>query len=197
MEHDEGSPWATLSPDRREIPMHTHLVRVEREEQYDRAAYLTQPNDTGTYAIRGCSVIHSVTLYRGLDRVDLSADVVWDDYNHRLRLAFPVCGEANERYWYGIPFGTLRRAPYESTYHWAGSNGDWPASLWGGMDTDVCSAAILERGTPSYQMNRTPGGECIFVSLLRAPCIPTYLHEPCSYSMTAWDGMRDAGTSSF
>ena len=177
--------------------METRLLRVERTNQYERAIYRTGPGDTATYSIRGCSVLHSVTLFRDLDRVDFDADVVWDDYNHRLRIAFPVCGEANGQYWYGVPYGTLRRENYESTYHWAGANGDWPVMGWGGMDTDQGSVAVLERGTPSYHMRRTKDGECLFVSLLRSPCIPTYLHEPCSYSMTAWDGMRDAGKHHF
>lgn len=197
LEHDEGSPWATLSPDRREIAMETSLVDIERTGEYERVIYRTRPGDTATYSICGCSVLHSVTLYRSLNRVDFAADVTWDDYNHRLRIAFPVCGKADEQYWYGVPYGAMRRENYESTYHWAGANGDWPVAGWGGMDTDQCSVAVLEKGTPSYHMRRTEGGECLFVSLLRSPCIPTYLHEPCSYSMTAWDGMRDAGNHHF
>jgi len=33
--------------------------------------------------------------------------------------------------------------------------------------------------------------------VLRSPAIPTYLHEPEFYTMTDWDGMRDAGEHDF
>jgi alpha-mannosidase len=35
------------------------------------------------------------------------------------------------------------------------------------------------------------------LSVLRSPAIPTYLHEPEYYTMTEWDGMRDAGEHAF
>jgi alpha-mannosidase len=40
-------------------------------------------------------------------------------------------------------------------------------------------------------------GEVILLSLLRSPAVPTYLHEPEFYSMTAYDGMRDEGQHEF
>jgi alpha-mannosidase len=41
------------------------------------------------------------------------------------------------------------------------------------------------------------GGQVILLSVLRSPAIPTYLHEPEFYSMTAYDGMRDEGQHEF
>ena len=41
------------------------------------------------------------------------------------------------------------------------------------------------------------GGQVMLLSILRSPCVPTYLHEPRAYSMTDWDGIRDSGTHQF
>ncbi len=76
---------------------------------------------------------------------------------------------------------------------WAGSNGDWAALRWGGVEGEKKSVAIFNRGTPSYRILPREGGKDLALSLLRAPAVATYLHEPISYSMTDWDTMRDEG----
>jgi len=57
---------------------------------------------------------------------------------------------------------------------------------------------VLNKGTPSYRMETGKSrGEVILLSVLRSPAVPTYLHEPEFYSMTAYDGMRDEGQHEF
>lgn len=59
--------------------------------------------------------------------------------------------------------------------------------------------AVLNRGTPSYKTETVRGKDetDLFVTLLRSPGVPSELHEPHNYTMTAWDGMRDSGYHSF
>jgi alpha-mannosidase len=102
------------------------------------------------------------------------------------------------RHIYEIPYGVLERKPYTPTFGWAGANGDWPAIHWAGVEQKEFSVALMNRGTPSYRMESGEGQtEIILLSVLRSPAIPTYLHEPQYYSMTNYDGMRDAGTHDF
>ena len=139
-------------------------------------------------AIQAFEVQYTVTLYKGLERVDFQSHVRWDDFNHRLRVALPINGEGQQIY--EIPYGVLKRENYEPSFYWAGSNGDWPAINWAGIETEHFSAALLNKGLPSYKMEKSEiNGQTLFLSVLRSPCIPTYLHEPEAYSMTKWDKM--------
>lgn len=198
LEHDEGSPWATLSKDMERIPLSefTRLVSINKEDGYQKMSFSIDIGVTTSYVINAFQIEYSVTLYKGLNRIEFNSNVRWDDYNHRLRIAMPV--NTKGLYKYEIPYGSIYRESYEPTFHWAGSNGDWPAVNWAGVEGDHFSAAFFNKGTPSYRMEKSKiEGEIIFLSILRSPSIPTYLHEPDSYNMTKWDGMRDSGKHSF
>jgi alpha-mannosidase len=137
-----------------------------------------------------------VTLVDGLDRIDFRTTLNWATFNHRLRVAFPL--PTNGKHIYGIPYGMLERQPYQPWFAWAGANGDWPAVNWAGVQGAAYSLAVLNKGTPSYRMEAgKSGGEVILLSILRSPVVPTYLHEPEFYSMTAFEGMRDEGAHEF
>lgn len=192
-EHDEGSPWATLSPDRHEENIDCSLESVEKCGGFERIVYSYQSEVASTGSIEGLSAKHIITLYKGIKKIDFKTEVKWDDYNRRLKVVFPIIGNAENRYLYEIPYAFIRRDSYEPVYNWAGSNGDWPAINWVGMNIDNRSIALFNRGLPCNRMDNYDDGELITISLLRCPALPTYLHEPKSYSMTEWDGMRDAG----
>lgn len=99
---------------------------------------------------------------------------------------------------YGIPYGMLERQPYPPRFDWTGANGDWPAVNWAGVETPSMSVALLNKGLPSYRVEtKDTGVSVILLSVLRSPAIPTYLHEPEFYTMTDYDGMRDAGEHDF
>jgi alpha-mannosidase len=202
LEHDEGSPWATLHPDftRTPLSVYTRLVSVEKNETVQQLTFLVRtPWQTG-FSSGAVDGIMIVRLVEGLARVDFHLSLQWSAYNHRLRVAMPVpsVGEEAPRHLYEIPYGVLERTPYEPRFDWAGANGDWPAIHWAGIEQEGVSVALFNRGTPSYRMeNGQDGSEIMLLSLLRSPIIPTYLHEPQYYSMTDWDGMRDEGSHSF
>ena len=57
---------------------------------------------------------------------------------------------------------------------------------------------MFNKGTPSYTIQESVNNtETIFVSVLRSPSVPTYLHDPGAYVMNEWDGMRDSGKHNF
>lgn len=193
LEHDEGSPWATLHPDqsRTSLGHFTNLVRVERGGGLQKLIYRVEPPFRAGYVANGLSAEVEIKLTEGLERVDFHLTVDWDTFNHRLRMAFPTPIEGKPLY--EVPFGALERRNYQPTFDWTGANGDWPALHWGGITSAEASLAVFNRGLPSYRID--PG--LVLVSLLRSPAVPTYLHEPEYYTMTEYDGMRDAGQHSF
>ena len=206
LEHDEGTPWSTLSTDMRRIPLgkDTRLVRCEQVGDVQKLTYRIKPSYMrAAYSLYGIDITYSVSLVRGCDRVLFEADVWWDTYNHRLRIAFP--GAANGQHLYEVPYAFLERKPYaprivlpNGDAEWTNASGDWPAGNWAGIQGEAFSLALFNRGTPSYCIDAdAEGRENIYLSVLRSPSVPTCLHEPCSYTMQAFDGMRDAGSHHF
>lgn len=201
LEHDGGSPWATLSSDQQRYPLsaHTRLIRAEKGSACQRLFFAVEtPREMGLSG-KCLRALVTVSLIEGLPLVDFHVHADWEAFNHRLRVAMPVPGEKTGRYIYEIPYGLLTRQPYEPTFHWAGANGDWPAINWAGVEQAGQSLALFNQGTPSYRIEPAANsqGDTILLSLLRSPVIPTYLHEPEFYTMTGWDGMRDSGEHDF
>jgi alpha-mannosidase len=134
-----------------------------------------------------------VLLIDGHDQIEFRTRVDWDSYDVRLKVTFPVPWRPAAA-WYGVPYGMLARSGYEPFYSWIGADGSWPALEWAGVQGPEACVALLERGTPGIRI----GSDGLMqLSLLRSPSSPTYLHEPSSYAMTAYDGMRDSGRHHF
>jgi alpha-mannosidase len=202
LEHDEGSPWATLHHDHTRTPLSesTRLCAAEKNGAVQRLVFSVDARREMGFAGQCLNAQVTVSLATGMDRVDFSIHADWEAFNHRLRVAFPVPTQpaAETRHIYEIPYGMLQRAPYTPSYRWAGANGDWPAIHWAGVEQPGLSVALFNQGTPSYRIEAGPkNSEVILLSLLRSPAVPTYLHEPYFYSMTDYDGMRDPGTHDF
>ncbi len=205
LEHDEGSPWATLSDDMRRMPMAraTGLIAYEKTADYHRLTYKVNRRFWAYAVDAGHDITYTVTLMRGERKLRFNADVFWDCQNHRLRIAFPTPFKGGHIY--EIPYGHIAREPYKSNCvwphgpsNWASANGDCPAINWAGVEGEDASVAVLNRGIPCYRIeNDSKGQKSILLTPLRSPSIGTYLHEPDSYSMTEYYEMRDAGRHSF
>ncbi|MCY3020796.1 MAG: glycosyl hydrolase-related protein [Planctomycetota bacterium] len=202
LERDTGSPWATLEPDcsRMGLAEWTTLEGAQAAPVWQRLMFRVElPYSSKAAWARGWLVRGTVelTLHAGLERADCYTWLEWDSHNGRVRVAFPV--PMRGKHYYGIPYGTLERKPYKGEFNnWDGANGDWPAINWSGVQAPKHSVALLNKGIPSYRMEEDhKGGTTMWLSLLRSPAVPTYLHEPQFYSMTAYDGMRDAGDHLF
>lgn len=199
LEHDEGSPWATLNPDQQRIRLadYTHLTAAASRPGLQRLTFsIVTPHEIG-YSGSALSAELTVTLVEGLERIDFSLHAAWGAFNHRLRVAMPVPLHGPCQHRYEIPYGVITRQPYTPSFRWAGANGDWPAINWAGVEQVDMSVALFNQGTPSYRIENAGNTETILLSLLRSPCIPTYLHEPYFYTMTDYDGMRDEGDHDF
>jgi alpha-mannosidase len=227
LEHDEGSPWATLHPDqtRTSLAEKTRLVAAEKGAGFERLVFEVPMTGGGFGGPGAFAARLVVTLLAGSDRVDFRLHVGWETFNHRLRVAMPVPFAG--KHIYGVPYGSLERKPYEPTFNWIGANGDWPAVNWAGVEEAGAAKAggrstakqagkakdggkveeggravvLMSKGLPSYRIEPAGSGRAkgstIFLSVLRSPVIPAYLHEPEFYTMTDYGGMRDAGEHDF
>jgi len=198
IQSDNGSPWATLEPPAEIVPLKdsTRFVRIEKGKDYSRVCYETTVNMKYTNAICNNKIKWSFILADGCERLIFDADVNWASCNKRLTVRFPLTVE-NGRDVYGIPGGMLAREPYEPRYEWNGANGDWPAFRFGGVENGHMSAALFNRGTPAYKILPEGDSRTVYMTVLRSPANPVYLHEPVSYVMTDFDGMRDEGLHHF
>lgn len=198
LEDDIGSPWTTLYPNKERIATseYTTLLGMEKAEKLQRLHFDVRLPQRSAGVLDGISIHTTVTLIEGIDQLQFAADVHWDCFNQRLRIALPTPVQGNARY--EIPYGSIVRQSYCDEYgDWTGAHGDWPTINWAGVESDTFSVALLNKGIPSYQVEENEGEKTILLSLLRSPTIPTYLHDPASYSMLEWDGMRDSGVHHF
>ncbi len=194
LKHDEGSPWANFTPgDEGDIPLSgkTRLESVEIHDGCQKLNFRIRSEVHLTFSTDAFEVTYSVILYKGVRYVDFAAHVWWDEFNRRMTVVFP--GERG-RMLYEVPYGTVERKPYEPWVAWAGTDGTWPAIHWAGMEGKTVTRAVFNNGTPSYRMDEDG---TIWLGLMRSPTLPTYLHEPRSYNMTDFMGMRDVGDHDF
>lgn len=198
LESDEGSPWATLKNSMERFPAGNmkYLETLERSGEKIMRFDLSIEELTFAGASPFAATL-DVILRDSAERIDFKVNVSrWDAANARIRIAFPLPFKGAQ--FCEIPYGTLRREVYKPVFSWNGATGDWPALNWSGVEGSSYSVALFNRGTPGYKLEDvTQGGSLLLLSVLRSPVIPTFLHEPWDYSMTAFYGMRDVGTHAF
>ncbi len=205
LEHDDGSPWATMSSDLRRTTFRndTLLTEIETSENCSKLKFkISLPDRVIAYSVTGIGIEYEIVLYKNSDKVYMNCKIFWDTINHRLRIAVPVPFAGRDMY--EIPYGYLERKEYglsrfrEGREQWAAAINEYPAINWAGIEGEQASVCLFNQGTPShYITDNNAGGRTIFVTPLRSPGNATYLHDPAAYSMTDWDGMRDAGTHEF
>ncbi len=204
LEHDEGSPWATLSTDmtRQPLASYTKLVSVEKTDTMQKMIFKVEPDSLATYSIHGAKIEFSVSLPKNSRMIYFSSSVKWDTQSYRLRIAFPT--ESKGEHIYEIPYGKIARKPYKPNIlkpngaaNWSSAAGDYPAHNWAGVEGEI-TTAVFNKGTPSYQINTDAcGKQTVYLTPLRSPSVAAFLHSPNEYTMTAYDGMRDVGEHSF
>ena len=198
LQSDNGSAWATLEPPykTKDLTNSTYFVNLEQGKGWQRICYRTESHIRDGDTVANNGVVWYVTLVDGVDKVYFHADVDWCAAAKRLMVRFPLEVE-NAREIYGVPGGWLHREAYEPEYAWNGNNGDWCAHRFGGAESATKSIALFNRGTPCYQVHKDEKGCYLDMTVLRAPTVPAALHEPLSYDMRDYDGVRDEGRHSF
>ncbi|BCW98556.1 MAG: hypothetical protein KatS3mg024_1383 [Armatimonadota bacterium] len=196
LEEDIGHPWGTMQPPSFEerLGSHTTRVRTRRGVGCHEVAVTGEyrGSDTNT---RQLLWIQRALFYDGEERIDFETEIEWDTAQRRIRIAFPT-GAQTEEATYSIPYGALKRGPYEPDMSgYPSTNGDWPAVYWVDVqnsDKD-CGVALINQGTPSHRVR----DGVLFLSVLRSPTDSWCLNEPEFYDCPDFDGARDAGAHEF
>lgn len=109
-------------------------------------------------------------IYHHRRRVDFQTKVDWKESHKLLKVAFPadlVAGRAT----YEIPFGSLERPTHRNT-SWEQAQFEVCGHRWADVSEGGYGVALLNDCKYGYDINSTPGGTVMRLSLLRAPRWP-------------------------
>jgi hypothetical protein len=195
LENDIGSPWATLYDDRRRraVDRLVEPLGAWRGPGWQELRYRMHTPWNTAGRSRGMVMEVAYRLEDALPWLAVRIDVLWESFDTRLRLAWPLARSGVHRF--GVPAGHLERAPYAATGlgAWDGACGDHAAVEWSAVDHGDGWTGVMDRGTPGRLWEPGESGGTLFVSLLRSPNQPTYLYKPDIGGPHGYDGMRDEG----
>jgi alpha-mannosidase len=107
-----------------------------------------------------------ITLYKGLDRLDIRTEADWWENHLSLKACFPVAVEADKAF-YEIPFAAIGRTTHSDTL-WEKARYEVPALRWADLSDEKGGMALLNDGKYGYDIH----GSVMKLSLLRSPTWP-------------------------
>jgi len=139
------------------------------------------------------SFIQDITLYRDAQRVDIKAQVDWNEKHILLKVAFPVSVHSKVAT-YEIPFGSIERPTTRNTPE-EQAQFEVPAQHWADLSDAQHGLSVLNDSKYGYDAK----GNVLRLSLLRSPTWPDPHadegHHEFMYSLYPHAGTwRDAGT---
>ena len=72
--------------------------------------------------------VQDITLYAGMDRVDIGNDIDWHEKHILIKAAFPLAASSDDAT-YEIPYGTIQR-PTTRNNSWESAKFEVPALRW-------------------------------------------------------------------
>ncbi|MFZ3217065.1 MAG: alpha-mannosidase [Candidatus Acidiferrales bacterium] len=107
-----------------------------------------------------------ITLYAGLDRVDVANDIDWHETHVLLKAAFPLAATSDEAT-YEIPYGTIER-PTTRRNSWEAAKFEVPALRWADLGDAAHGFSLINESKYGYDAK----GNVLRISLLRSPTWP-------------------------
>jgi alpha-mannosidase len=107
-----------------------------------------------------------ITLYNGLDRLDIRTEADWWEDHLSLKACFPVAVEADKAF-YEIPFAAIGRTTRFETL-WEKARYEVPALRWADLADDKGGIALLNDSKYGHDIH----GSVMKLSLLRSPTWP-------------------------
>ncbi len=107
-----------------------------------------------------------ITLYNGLDRVDIRTEADWWEDHLSLKACFPVAVAADKAF-YEIPFAAIGRTTRFETL-WEKARYEVPALRWADLSDSQGGIALLNDGKYGHDIH----GNVMKLSLLRSPTWP-------------------------
>jgi alpha-mannosidase len=107
-----------------------------------------------------------ITLYNGLDRVDIRTEADWWEDHLSLKACFPVAVKADKAF-YEIPFAAIGRTIHFETL-WEKARFEVPALRWADLSDEKGGIALLNDSKYGHDIH----GNVMKLSLLRSPTWP-------------------------
>ena len=110
--------------------------------------------------------VQDITLYAGLDRVDVVNDFDWLETHVLLKAAFPLAA-SSEHATYEIPYGSIER-PTTRNNSWEAAKFEVPALRWADLGDAAHGFSLINDSKYGYDAE----GNVLRISLLRSPTWP-------------------------
>ena len=110
--------------------------------------------------------VQDITLYAGLDRVDVANDFDWQEAHVLLKAAFPLAA-ASDHATYEIPYGSIER-PTTRNDSWEAAKFEVPALRWADLGDAAHGFSLINDSKYGYDAK----GNILRMSLLRSPTWP-------------------------
>jgi alpha-mannosidase len=125
--------------------------------------------------------VQDISLYAGLDHVDVANSIDWHETHVLLKAAFPLAASAPQAT-YEIPYGSIER-PTTRNNSWEAAKFEVPALRWGDLGDGSHGFSLINESKYGYDAK----GNVIRLSLLRSPVSPDPEadrgHHQFSYSL--------------
>jgi len=110
--------------------------------------------------------IQDITLYAGLDRVDVVNDIDWHETHVLLKAAFPLAASSDHAT-YEIPYGSIER-PTTRNNSWEAAKFEVPALRWADLGDSAHGFSLINDSKYGYDAKNN----ILRISLLRSPTWP-------------------------
>jgi alpha-mannosidase len=139
-----------------------------------------------TRAWQNSKFVQDVSLYAGLDRVDLTNNIDWHETHVLLKAAFPLAASGPQAT-YEIPYGSIER-PTTRNNSWEAAKFEVPALRWADLGDGQHGLSLINESKYGYDAK----GNVLRLSLLRSPTWPDPEadrgHHQFSYSLYPHSG---------
>jgi alpha-mannosidase len=130
--------------------------------------------------------VQDISLYAGLDRVDVANNIDWHETHVLLKAAFPLASSAAQAT-YEIPYGSIER-PTTRNNSWEKAKFEVPALRWADLGDRTHGFSLINESKYGYDAK----GNVLRLSLLRSPTWPDpdadRGHHQFSYSLYPHSG---------
>lgn len=110
--------------------------------------------------------VQDISLYAGLDRVDVANDIDWHETHVLLKAAFPLAASEPSAT-YEIPYGSIER-PTTRNNSWERAKFEVPALRWADLGDEDHGFSLINESKYGYDAK----GNVLRLSLLRSPTWP-------------------------
>jgi alpha-mannosidase len=131
-------------------------------------------------------LVQDISLYAGMNRVDVTNDIDWHESHVLLKTAFPLAASSADAT-YEIPYGTITR-PTTRNNSWESARFEVPALRWADLGDGQHGFSLINENKYGYDAK----GNVLRLSLLRSPKDPDPQadqgHHHFTYSLYAHGG---------